>query len=156
MIKVKRLIALLNGEDLTPQTALEATVKTLVAKIGGILPAVSAADNGSVLGVVNGAWAKDSHVFVAAGALTKDEHEKNVLTLNKTPEELHAAVAAGKQLKIAITVGEFLMEASAAVSAAKISEGGSTMYEFYFVNHEGMAFHSSTPGGTDAVTFTEV
>ena len=54
---VTRLEAILDGADITPVTRLEYFLKQ-AATNDDELPAVTAADNGDVLGVVNGAWAK--------------------------------------------------------------------------------------------------
>lgn len=61
---------------------------------GSSLPPVTSSDNGKVLGVVNGAWAADSNLFVVN--VTLDAHNMNVA--DKTFAEISAAIDAGKQV----------------------------------------------------------
>lgn len=55
---VTRMEAILDGEDISPATREEYFVKKAVTTASSELPAVTSSDNGDVLTVVNGAWAK--------------------------------------------------------------------------------------------------
>ena len=72
-----------------------ALIKSLSNNGGsGSLPPVTPEDNGKVLGVVNGAWAADSNLFVVNVAL----NSSYILVADKTYAEISAAIDAGKQV----------------------------------------------------------
>lgn len=72
---------------------------------GGLLPAVTAADNGKVLRVVSSAWAAadmpsgGSSDFVITGTVTGE-----TLTTDKTYEQVQEAVQAGKRVTLKVNV----------------------------------------------------
>lgn len=69
-----------------------ALIKSMAGKGGGgSLPSVTSADNGKVLGVVNGAWAADENILNVTYANS---------TLSHTYAEIVAAIDAGKTVTI--------------------------------------------------------
>lgn len=70
-----------------------------IAKAGGgggsALPAVTSADNGKVLGVVDGAWAAEDKRFVVTCTPTAQDYSG---VMDKSMEEIRAAYHAGKEI----------------------------------------------------------
>ena len=126
MIKIKRLIALLNDADLTPQSALEKAVKSALAAINGRI------DDGAPL--------------EATGVMSTNGSGKEVITLDKTAAELFAAAQAGRLLRVTteLTFGEGQDAVTATATnilpfvASKLEAGGESVY--------GFAAHPDTDG----------
>lgn len=89
---VTRKESILNGEDITPVTREEYFWKQ-AATNDDELPAVTAADNGDVLGVVNGAWGK---MAAPKGFVTLDPNLELAGLFQQTlTTELPKAITAG-------------------------------------------------------------
>lgn len=89
---------------------------------GSSLPAVTSADNGKVLGVVDGAWAADSNLFLVTLS-------GSPITSDKTYAEIVAAVDAGRTV-IAEQGGilfQFAGYTTSAVEFVKFTASGSTV-----------------------------
>lgn len=126
MIKIKRIIALLNGADLTPQTALEQAVKAAMAGGGG----------GGVLTV--------------AGTAGED-----AMTFDITAGELYEAVAAGKTVVSEAALGEGSSVTFALnINAFALTDDGTTTYFFQTVNQSGVKFSATMLAADDTVTLT--
>ena len=85
------------GQDVetpTPVTREEVFLDAIAKGGGGGLPAVTSADNGKVLGVVDGAWATQSNLFVVNVTL----NAQYVNVADKTFSEISAAIDAGKEV----------------------------------------------------------
>lgn len=97
------------------QTGDKVTAEKLNHAEGGIetanqnaLPAVTSDDNGDVLAVVEGAWAKaapsGAGVLDVTSTTTRDvEHRTTIYTLNKTYNEIKTAILIGKKVVITET-----------------------------------------------------
>lgn len=90
-----QILRALDGETVTRNPAFSATTNAILDAIedgGGGLPAVTSADNGKVLGVVNGAWDK-----------TEDDYVVQISTLsggyvsNRSASQIYQAVQDGKR-----------------------------------------------------------
>ena len=84
----------------TPINRQEMYLDAIARKSGGggggsALPAVTSADNGKVLWVVDGAWAADDKRFVVTCTPTAADYSG---TMNKSIEEIRAAYYAGKEI----------------------------------------------------------
>lgn len=127
MIKIKRIIALLGGADLTPQTALEQAVKTVVAEIGkggGVLTVDSTAGEGT-------------------------------LAMDITAGELYDAVAEGKTVVSEAALGEDSSVTFALnINAFALTDAGTTNYYFQTVNQAGVKFSAVELAADDTVTLT--
>lgn len=93
-----------------------------IAKAGGggsALPSVTSADNGKVLGVVDGEWAKDDKKFVVMCTPTAQDYSG---TMDKTMGEIRAAHLAGKEIWFSIW--------PESVPVSVIQHSGTTMANF--------------------------
>ena len=163
-----RLEKILCGVATTAKTRLEKAVAAAMAGVASALelPPATAADNGSVLGVVNGAWAKDSRVLAVTGVVTENESEKKVMTLDKTAAEMFEAIEAGRLVKftceliageepntMAVTITQILP-----IVAAKSEVGDTTVYNFVVhpsIDEDDEIFFVENLSGTDTVALTE-
>lgn len=127
---------------------------------GSGLPDVTSADNGKLLGVSSGKWQKvdppaaGGGTFEVAGTVdTSGEHA--TITIDKTAAEAYAAIAAGKLIKCAVTLGETqAQELILPVVAAKTTNDGTNFYAFRFVDASGNAYSAASLTGTDTLVFT--
>lgn len=162
---MSRLTQILKGKKVKPLTEMENAVKYAVdhSGSGSGLPDVTSADNGDVLGVVGGEWAKTTPKsyapFETLGTAGTSVDEKDTITLNKTASELFTAVGEGQLCKITatMTVQETTVtnEVITSVSCGKLTDGsGTTTYSFAFVAPDGVKFKVEDLSASDTVVFT--
>lgn len=92
-----QILRALDGETVTRNPAFSATTNAILDAIedgGGGLPEVTSADNGKVLGVVNGAWDKTESKGLVVATITYNVGLSGYIC-DKTNEEILAAIAAG-------------------------------------------------------------
>ena len=94
-----QILRALDGETPTRNPAFSATTNAILDAIeegggGSGLPEVTSADNGKVLGVVNGAWDKTESKGLFVATITYSEGLAGYIC-DKTNEEILAAIAAG-------------------------------------------------------------
>ena len=95
------------------------------------------------------------------GELSKNESQKDVITLDKTAEELYAAVKRNAPIKTLSTItaqdeSVVVFEGAPKFSATKITSGETVIYEFCMISSDGVSFVAEDLAGTDAVVLTEV
>lgn len=81
-----------------------ALIEALKGSGGGGLPAVTSADNGKVLGVVDGAWAAQND-FVVTLSINPETYPDE-LDADKSSTEIQTAYLQGKRLVLALPVTE--------------------------------------------------
>ena len=163
-----RLEKILCGVTATAKTGIEKAVAAAMASIAGVLPKVTSSDNGKALVVKSGKWQKGaaSAPLEATGVLSVNGSGKQVMTLNKTAEELFTAVASGRMIKLVteLTIGEEPNTTTAtitqilALAANKLEAGGNTVYNFAAhpgTDEEDEIFCVEDLAGTDTVVLTK-
>ena len=128
------------AESPTPSTRDEALLKAIVDRLSDMseseLPSVSATDNGDVLTVVEGAWAKaapsggGSGIFEAHFSVTSDGEQTSV-TCDKTAVEIQAAQTAGQTLCAKVLWYETFPESTTfdwAVDSSTVSVEGTKVF----------------------------
>jgi len=140
MQKISKMVALLNGQDLTPRNPLEKAVKTLVASIG-----------------------KGGNAPLEVTVTTSKSGGKTVVTYNKTADEVFAAVAAGRP--VIATTADLVSETMVTITyvvpveAFRFEAEGDTSYVFKSRCDIGSAdklFYGSDFAADDTVVLTEV
>lgn len=111
--ELEGLLANMHGENY-PVEAKNGLIKEaskLTPGSGSALPAVTSADNGKVLGVVDGEWATEDKRFVVTCTPTAQDYSG---TMDKTPAEIEAAWTSGKSIwfKIVLAGAEFWLPMS--------------------------------------------
>lgn len=140
MQKISRMVALLNGQDLTPRNPLEKAVKTLVASIG-----------------------KGGNAPLELTVTTSESGEKTVVTFDKTAAEVFAAVAAGKQCKATAVVTDegYTITATMVlpIEAFRFESGSVANYTFKCrcdQDSEDRLYYGTDFAADDTVVLTEV
>lgn len=119
-----------------------------IAKAGGgggsALPSVTTADNGKVLGVVDGAWAAEDKRFVVKLTPTAQDYSG---TMDKSIEEISAAYYAGKEIWFELSGGS-----AVPLFAADVTSGGLTFLSWAILPNENLLVllqvNVVTPGST--------
>lgn len=109
---LKKLYAAMGGTaaDVANLVVTPDLIDALCSVAGGSgtsLPSVTSSDNGDVLTVVSGKWAKatpkDYSPFEVEGTLTQVESSMTLTLSNVTGADLYEALLAGKKVKMTIT-----------------------------------------------------
>lgn len=98
---MSRLTQILRGKKIKPLTEMESAVKYAIDNAGSgggsSLPAVTSADNGDLLGVVEGAWAKVKPTTGGETFTVTLTFESDAWTADKTIAEILEAYEVGKR-----------------------------------------------------------
>lgn len=130
-----------------PITRQERYLDAIAKKGGGggsALPAVTSADNGKVLGVVDGAWAVEDKRFVVTCTPTAQDYSG---VMDKSIEEISAAYYAGKEIWFKISGG-----VAVPLFAVNVTSGGLTFHSWAVLANENLLVllmvNDTTPGST--------
>jgi len=146
------------GENISGETLAELLAMIEGGGGGSDLPDVTASDNGKVLGVVNGAWAKTAPIELI-GTLGKDD-DKDTITVDKTASELFDALKNGAFVKMVVEVeadgAQYRNDITGFVSSGKLAGGNDgTIYSFSFFTPDGRFMVCNEAAETDPVVFTD-
>ena len=158
MAFTKREKQILMGVPLEPLTGDEYALKRHVDELNEKeLPAVTSDDDGSVLEVANGAWAKNPFIVDVEVALTTGEGTITV-TLNKKAAELYNAVRVGKMVRANIVsyngTAVTGIEKILPLMAAKDATGDTPEYGFSYTDEGGDVYIAEELAGTADVALT--
>lgn len=162
-----RLAKILCGVETTAKTHIEKAVAVAIDSLVG-LPKVTSSDNGKVLLVKSGKWQKgrasDCAPLEASGVMSKNGEDKEVITLNKTAEELFAAAQSGRYVKVTteVTIGTEpnVVTAEAItigpINASMLTSGDYVAYSFALITAENSVFRAENIAANATVVLTEV
>lgn len=131
---MSRLTQILRGKKIKPLTEMESAVKYAIDNAGSgggsSLPAVTSADNGDLLGVVEGAWGKVDPPTGGETFTVTLTNENDTWTANKTIAEILTAHEAGKNC---VAVGPYGEDEMGLSFSAPLALASSTMNVVQFV-----------------------
>lgn len=150
------LLAKIAGKEvdistMTPPVAMNQT-ESLLLDIADRIDEIE--DGGS------GGGSSSNATFEISCTTTTNESEKQVITANKTVEEVYTAISSGNNVKTTMEVandgGTIIVEAFMRLSCAKLIQGGITVYQFCCIANDGTKLVSDMLLGSDTLVLTEV
>ena len=151
------------GEDVgvpEPSWRIEEYLKAIYDKLkegsSGSLPAVTSADNGKVLGVVDGAWAAQQKKFIVTLTPTALDYSG---TMDKTVAEINAAYEAGQQIVCRVIAGYETYIEVLCTATGHNSNYTYPSFNSYIITDDGhyiYAFTGMTDDGTKQVYSTTI